>query len=66
VEGGEVTRFGGVDAVRSPSPLQPVWLVSKQRAIDAVPELNVLPDLMDAKHSLNVSGPAVSLQALTR
>jgi hypothetical protein len=46
--------------------LQPVWLVSKQRVIDAVPQLNVLPDLMDAKHSLNVSGPAVSLQALTR
>lgn len=60
MEGCQVRRMGRVAAIISPLPKQLVWLVDEGGVLDSKPELQVLPNLSDAKDALNVPGPAVA------
>lgn len=64
VEGGLVAGPSCVAAVGHPFPDQLVWLVGEGGARHQHPELEVLPNLLEAKGAADVPRPSIALNAL--
>jgi hypothetical protein len=64
MEGDKVAGLGGVIAAHGPLPFQLVWLIRERGVLDSMPELDVLPDLVNAKFPLDVPCPSVCVQIL--
>jgi hypothetical protein len=63
MKGCQVGRLGRVGAIRCPLPDEHVRLGGECDALKLAPELQVLANLLDADSSLDVSGPAIGLEA---
>ena len=63
-EGGQVASLCRIDVARGPLPDQLIGGIAKHCLLRAVPELQVLTDLVEAENALDVTGPSVAVEAL--